>query len=555
MPKLESCCDESEASALIAEVKQSFVAALPGLLEALKDACANACAAEPATFALARDLAHRLAGSGGTFGLEGLSHDARRLELLLAEPQGGDDWRRELFQHLSRVMEASHRPSEVMEVPRSSPTCAPVSSPFAADPPTSSRYPHPYGRWAAIPVVLIVDDAVTRQAIQATLQQFGFLVVTADTPTRFPITPLAFFCTLEHARAIRRYHPKSEIIAVLDYSSIAERIAAVRLGCRATLSIEVDASELAAAMERIIPLDLEVSRILIMDDDEFVSHANAAILKKAGHEVTVLTDPQALLEVTASVRPHLVIMDMRLPDCTGLELAAVLRHDDRMVGIPIVFLTAEDEPGRAIQALEAGADDFLGKPVEPEKLIAVVNSRLERARILRSYMDRDSLTRLLSHARTLERLELEVLATARHHEPLAMAILDLDHFKQVNDRYGHATGDRVLRSLSTVLRRKARSGDVVGRCGGEEFVLIFPRTRGVEATRLVNERRETFAAIQCATNSGPFTSTFSSGVAELVPGETPSALWDRADAALYAAKHAGRNRVVLADTGPSPTKP
>lgn len=550
---LEKHGDDLEASVLIAEVRRAFIASLSGLIEALEDACSGANPAEPATLAVALELAHRLAGSGGTFGMDGLSRAARKLEQFLAASEVGDGWRRELLRHLNQVVDSTHSPSEMLEIPRSTPSRAPISSPYAAEAATSSRYPHPYGRWAAVPVVIIVDGLHTRQAIQAALHQFGFLVVVADTPARFPITPLAFICTLDHATRLRQLHPKGEIIIVLDYSDLEARISAVRLGCRATISTDADAPDVAAAMERIVPLELEVPRVLIVDDDEFVSRVTAGVLQKRGLEATVLTDPHSLLEVTASVRPHLVVMDMRLPGCTGLELAAVLRHDDRMVGVPIVFLTAEDEPARAIQALEVGADDFLAKPVDPEKLIAVVCSRLERSRILRSYMDRDSLTRLLSHARTLERLEAEVQATDRHREPLSLAILDLDNFKHVNDQYGHATGDRVLRSLSTVLRRRSRRSDIVGRCGGEEFVLILPGTRGSDAWNLVNERREAFASLQYATHKGQISVTFSAGVAELLPGEVPASLWDRADTALYAAKRSGKNYVALAE--PAPLRP
>jgi diguanylate cyclase (GGDEF)-like protein len=378
------------------------------------------------------------------------------------------------------------------------------------------------------------------------LQQFGFLVVVTEEASKFPITPLAFLCALENAADVRQFYPKADIIAVVDNPGLDERLAAVRVGCRATVASDVDATELGAAMERLVPLELEVPRVLIVDDDSYVSQRTAIVLEQVGLEVTILTDPKKLLERVAETRPHLVIMDMRLPGCTGLELAAVLRQDDRMVGVPIVFLTAEDRPARALEALQVGADDFLVKPVASKRLVSVVLSRLERSRVLRSFMDHDSLTRLLSHARTLERLEAEVTGAQRRGEALCLAILDLDHFKLVNDKYGHATGDRVLRSLSTVLRRRARRTDVIGRCGGEEFAIILSGANGKDACRLVNERREMFAALHYTTPTGPMSCTFSAGVAELQPGDTSATLWDRADVALYDAKRAGRNRVELA---------
>jgi diguanylate cyclase (GGDEF)-like protein len=421
------------------------------------------------------------------------------------------------------------------------PTPIPSSAPSS-----TSHFPQPYGRWASVPVVLLLKNPTTRNSIQALLQQFGFMVVVADHASKFPLAPLAFLCSLDEAEEVRKYYPKVDIIAVVDNPGLDERLAAVRTGCRATVASDVDAPELASAMERLFPLELEIPRVLIVDDDAYVSQRTAIVLEQAGLEVHILTDPRKLLEQVAETRPHLVIMDMRLPGCTGLELAAVLRQDDRMVGVPIVFLTAEDRPARALEALEIGADDFLVKPVESSRLVSVVLSRLERSRVLRSFMDHDSLTRLLSHARTLERLEAEVMGAQRRGDVLSIAILDLDHFKLVNDKYGHATGDRVLRSLSTVLRRRARRTDVIGRCGGEEFAIIMSGASGSDACRLINERREMFALLHFTTPNGPMSCTFSAGVAELKHGDTPATLWDRADVALYDAKHAGRNRVELA---------
>jgi diguanylate cyclase (GGDEF)-like protein len=535
----------SEASVLIEEVRKSFVSTLPGLLDALTGAVHSALSADPSACNAARELAHRLAGSCGTFGMSELSNEARRLETLLSS-KADANWASDVDFALHRVLDAAMSPTDLLRSILPSTRPQRVATKEASLPVSSSHYPQPYGRWASVPVVLLIDKVQARHSIQSMLQQFGFLVVIAETACRFPVTPLAFLCTLEKARAVRKYYPKADIIAVVDNPGLDERLAAVRIGCRATISSDVDAPELGAAMERLVPLELESPRILIVDDDPYVSQRTAIVLEQAELEVTILTDPRKLLERVAETRPHLVIMDMRLPDCSGLELAAVLRQDDRMVGVPIVFLTAENQPARALEALEVGADDFLVKPVEPARLVSVVLSRLERSRVLRSFMDHDGLTRLLSHARTLERLESEVLGAQRRNEPLSLAMLDLDHFKQVNDKYGHATGDRVLRSLSTVLRRRARRTDVIGRCGGEEFAIILSGASGKDACRLINERREMFASLHFATPSGPMTCTFSAGVAELQRGDTSATLWDRADVALYDAKHAGRNRVELA---------
>ncbi len=400
-------------------------------------------------------------------------------------------------------------------------------------------------------VALSVRDETPRKALEAMLTQFGFQVEVRQAGEEWGTTPSAWVCDIESVEALKRGGSNRRVLALLRSSSLGERLQAVRLGCSGTLLHDADAAELGAAIERLVPVEPEIPRVLVVDDDDLVAQATAVILESAGIEATILCDPEGLLETVAAVRPHLVLMDMNLPGATGLELAAVLRQDDRTVGVPIVFLTVDDEPARAVRALEVGADDFLIKPVAPDRLISVVNARLERARILRGYMDRDGLTRLLSHARTLERLEAEVASAHRRGEPLSLALLDLDHFKRVNDEHGHATGDRVLRALSTVLRRRVRRGDVVGRCGGEEFALVLPAARGADAARLVDQRREVFKELYHDGPSGPFHATFSAGIAQLQDGETATQLWERTDAALYRAKQQGRDRVVFSEGEPA----
>jgi diguanylate cyclase (GGDEF)-like protein len=263
--------------------------------------------------------------------------------------------------------------------------------------------------------------------------------------------------------------------------------------------------------------------------------------------VSVLEDPMQLFELVVEFRPEMILMDLYLPDCTGLELAAVLRQDDRVVGVPIVFLTAETRPTSALAALEVGADDFLSKPVAPERLISVVRSRIDRARVVRSFMDRDSLTGLLNHSRTIERVEQELSLARRRRSAFSLVLIDLDHFKRVNDVYGHVVGDRVLKSLAALLRQRLRRSDIIGRCGGEEFALLLPDTPAKDALGVIDGLRHRFGELSHATQLGELFVTFSAGVASSEEWTTPNLLWEAADAALYAAKESGRNCVTLGD--------
>jgi diguanylate cyclase (GGDEF)-like protein len=163
-------------------------------------------------------------------------------------------------------------------------------------------------------------------------------------------------------------------------------------------------------------------------------------------------------------------------------------------------------------------------------------------------MLRDSLTGLFNHTTIRERLSQEVARSVRQNQPLALAMLDLDHFKVVNDTYGHATGDRVIKSLSHMLSRRLRHADIVGRYGGEEFIAILPNSNGQVAMQVMDELRLSFSQIRYISDNHEFNVTISCGIATFPEHQTPASLSEAADQAMYIAKRSGRNRVVLADS-------
>ncbi|MCW5624336.1 MAG: GGDEF domain-containing protein, partial [Burkholderiales bacterium] len=177
---------------------------------------------------------------------------------------------------------------------------------------------------------------------------------------------------------------------------------------------------------------------------------------------------------------------------------------------------------------------------------ATVVGRVERFRTLSGLMQQDSLTGLLNHSRLQQFLEIEALRAIRQYHALAFAMIDLDHFKQVNDQYGHPVGDRVLKNLSRFLRQNLRKSDVVGRYGGEEFAVILTDTDGPAALAVLDKLCADFAKLEHDSEKGRFTVTFSAGVATMAGLKSPRELVLAADRALYEAKRGGRNRVVLA---------
>ncbi|RLD30401.1 MAG: response regulator receiver protein, partial [Bacteroidetes bacterium] len=197
------------------------------------------------------------------------------------------------------------------------------------------------------------------------------------------------------------------------------------------------------------------------------------------------------------------------------------------------------------EALKSGADDFLTKPIRPDKLIIRINAKSERSRNLRFLMERDSLTGLLNHANLKERISIEMMRVKRSGGNLCYAMIDADHFKNVNDTHGHLAGDHVLKSLSRMLQDRLRRTDIIGRYGGEEFGVILINTDADNAFRVMEEVRKNFALVKHKSDEDEFYVTFSCGIASFSECETPSELNDTADKAMYEAKTSGRNRTIV----------
>jgi diguanylate cyclase (GGDEF)-like protein len=237
-------------------------------------------------------------------------------------------------------------------------------------------------------------------------------------------------------------------------------------------------------------------------------------------------------------------MDVHMPLCSGADLARTMRMQEEWVGIPIVYLSGVTDMDQQMKAMDSGADDFLTKPIANRHLVAAVTVRAARARQLSDLMARDSLTGLLKHSRIKEQLASEVARAIRQGTPLSVAMIDMDHFKSVNDNYGHPMGDRVIKTLAQLLRQRLRQQDSLGRYGGEEFVAILPECAAADAERKLNDIRERFRQIRFG--SDEFSVTLSAGIATTARYDDPRELLNAADAALYAAKHGGRDRVCLA---------
>jgi diguanylate cyclase (GGDEF)-like protein len=308
-------------------------------------------------------------------------------------------------------------------------------------------------------------------------------------------------------------------------------------------------ADIVTPLDRITGTEPEPYRILIVDDEEEAAGYHAASLRAAGLHTVILTDPFEVTSQLVEFQPDVILMDVYMPGVSGAELAAVIRQEEAFVGIPIVFLSRETDRMKQIAALGEGGDDFLTKPVPPDQLVAAVAARAQRGRRLREFMEHDGLTGLYSHSRIIEQLEAAVRRAERHEGRLAVAMLDIDGFKAVNDTHGHLVGDQVLKALAHLLRQRLRLNDVLGRYGGDEYLVVLPETDGGAALGTIDDIRRNFAAIEHDMGRRSFTVTVSGGVADFPGAATGHELIAMADEALYRAKRAGRNRVFRSEEG------
>jgi diguanylate cyclase (GGDEF)-like protein len=337
------------------------------------------------------------------------------------------------------------------------------------------------------------------------------------------------------------------VILLSGETSFPARLAAARAGVDAVIARPVDVSELAEWLNDLArPSHREAFSVLIVDDDALLAETYAAALESAGMITRVASDPAAALAELASSFPDLVLLDMQMPGANGIELARIIRQSRRFLSLPIVFLSAERDPASQLEARRLGGDDFISKPVDPGQLVSLVRMRAERSAALRAIMDRDSLTGLLNHARFADRLALELERSRRTGSEATLAIIDLDHFKLVNDRHGHPAGDRVLRAMAHALTAGLRRTDIVGRYGGEEFAAILLDTAPDQAWRTIDQVRLSFSLIDFEAAGRPFRVSFSAGLAGSRRFPSAESLVREADRALYEAKAAGRDRVALA---------
>ncbi len=302
------------------------------------------------------------------------------------------------------------------------------------------------------------------------------------------------------------------------------------------------------------------SLILVVDDNPDNLEIISTRLEFRGYQVVTAERGEAAIRIVNEERPDLMLLDIMMPDMDGYEVARRIRATEDLAYIPIIFVTARDSTEDKVTGLDAGADDYLTKPINFPELEARVRSMLrikrlqdqleEKNRELEELSISDGLTGLYNHRHIHELLQEEFDRSKRSGEPVSVVMLDLDKFKAVNDTWGHQAGDRVLETLADILRETAREVDRLGRYGGEEFIAVLPESDSEAAVTFAERVRDMVERQKFEIGEEePLQMTISAGVATH-PDDAPDGarrLVYFADQALYSAKNAGRNTVVRFD--------
>lgn len=541
----EASSPPSSLSASFEPLRAEFVAQLGDRLRALARAV-TALRQNPGDTSLrsrVRRAAHTLWGTAGSFGFGGVAEVAGTIERALAsaEPWSVDESSVDgaVAQLLGQIpLQELASASRTETLPARRPTSA-ARVLVVDDDPIS------LGIFVELARKQLIDVLPVRTAADA-------LRIAAVHP---PAAALIDVCLpspedgFALARALRELDGCADLplAFVSGREDLETRVAAVHAGGALFLSKPVRPEEFAEALRLLVAArETSKAHVLVVDDDEAFAALVVSILEAAELRATALSDPTEVLSVLERQRPDLVLLDVAMPGLSGFDVCRSLRSHARWQGLPILFLTRIDDVESRVLGFRAGGDDYLSKPVVREELLARVNVRLERARLLREKIEIDVSTGLLRRAALVDRLGDRLSELTRHGRVLSLTILDIDRFKEINDTYGHLAGDRVLAGFGELLSRSLRAQDLRCRWGGDEIVLAFPEEGPEESSGILARIRHDLLRMVFRGDHGEeFRCTFSAGIAAFpTDGRTVEALLATADARLYEAKRAGRDRVV-----------
>jgi diguanylate cyclase (GGDEF)-like protein len=524
-------------------LREEYARELPNKLDELESLIETAKSRPEATGSAASG-AHRLRGTAGAYGFKLVGTLAGHIEDLLCEYEASPSHvRRDLWNEIGRALIDARLASKAPES-RARVTSMPTGSPQGGA------------------FLFVDDDADARRTATALLKkQLLDVVVASSGPEalhKAASTKLVAAIIDVHLGeesgfdlcAQLRALPHNEdlpLVVVSADQSVATRVAATHAG--ASLFIEKPFQEEAFSMAVQQLLDEAVahrSRVLILEDDRAFSDHAELLLQAQNLETRAIANPAALPETLETFQPDLLLLDIELSNTSGVDICRALRMSLKWQTLPILMMTAHVDDDTRIESFRAGANDFISKPVLEEEFYARVDVQLMHARLLRERAERDPLSGLLLRRPFIEAFEQRLSESRRYERPLALAIIDIDRFKQVNDQFGHATGDAVIAGLGQLLRQRFRNEDLRCRWGGEEFIVVLPGQDAGLLERALGRVLLEFSEMEFTAGNGEqFSVSASAGVASHPDdGLSAQALIRRADGRLYQAKRDGRNRIV-----------
>jgi two-component system cell cycle response regulator len=293
----------------------------------------------------------------------------------------------------------------------------------------------------------------------------------------------------------------------------------------------------------------------VVDDDPAIRRLVRLFLRRSGYEIFECTTGAEARDLLNHLPWDLAILDRRLPDVDGAIIGHELKSNPEFRNRYIIMLTGEDEQRDKVEGLDLGADDYVTKPFHHQELLARIRAGkrivdlqkelLESNKRLELLSITDGLTSLFNHRHFQDELARAFEESERYQRPLSLAVIDIDFFKKVNDVYGHAAGDEVLKRVSRIFMESIRSSDFAARYGGEEFAVIMPETDLEDAIQFAEKIRSMVEAAPVPTSAGEISVTVSIGVATVPRSKirTAKGVIQAADKALYRAKRNGRNQV------------
>lgn len=494
------------------------------------------------------NLAHQLAGSCGTFQFQHVGHLARQIEVYALQMDKFHGVDASLLGLLLDAIE--HFITEVNQ------------GTFK----TSLQVEYePTFLHLRQDIWLVLAPSVLRDELYDQLHAFGYQITTFAsfsecTRALRKQAPALLFCaaTLAGHSLFSQYEllqsaneRQSRLMIFSEVDSFEVRIEAIRHKAQGCFVSSLDIPSMLQRISKLFDASIFSERkVSILDDDLLLAEHYSWVLKSAGFEVQVIGEPNKIIAELVAFKPDLLLLDMHMPGFSGAEISGVIRQYDSLSSLHITFLSAEHNIQQQLQALSFGADDFITKPISNENLVTSVKLRLARNREIKSLIERDNLTGLIKHAAIKEVVMTEFDRMCRGADHFCVAMVDLDHFKLINDNYGHAMGDVVISTIATLLRKRLRRSDRAGRYGGEEFMVVLPKCNADDAKVLLDNILSSFKEIHFRAGAQYFSCTFSAGiVASTGNYDSAEMMMNAADEVLYQAKNLGRSQVRILEHG------